>query len=97
MTDGAAGLMRAVEEVSPSSLCQRCLAHKMRNIAAKLPQDIRAEFEAAARAAYQAPSAAMAQALREDLLERFAKLVLSAVRCLCSPPRAPLPSRSRRG
>ncbi|MFC1491968.1 transposase, partial [Nitrospinota bacterium] len=55
VTDGASGLIRAVEEVLPDSLRQRCLAHKMRNIAAKLPEDIRAEFEGAARAAYQAP------------------------------------------
>jgi len=54
----------------------------MRNIAAKLPDDIRAEFGAATRADYQTPSVAMAQALREDLVERFAKQVPSAVRCL---------------
>ncbi|MFC1492199.1 IS256 family transposase, partial [Nitrospinota bacterium] len=81
VTDGAPGLMRAVEEVLPGSLRQRCLAHKMRNIAAKLPEDIRAEFEGAARAAYQAPSVAMARALREDLVERFVKAAPSAVRC----------------
>ena len=31
-TDGAPGLIRAVEEVFPKSLRQRCLAHKMRNL-----------------------------------------------------------------
>jgi transposase-like protein len=81
ITDGAPELIRAVEETLPNTLRQRCLAHKMRNIAAKLPDDIRAEFDTAARAAYQAPSMAMAQALHEDLVERFAKQVPSAVRC----------------
>ena len=61
-TDGAPGLIRAVEECLPTSLRQRCLAHKMRNIAVKLPEDIHAEFIQAARAAYQALSSAMAQA-----------------------------------
>lgn len=53
----------------------------MRNIAAKLPYDMRAKFETAARAGYQAPWVAMAQALREDLVDRFAKQAPSAVRC----------------
>lgn len=80
-TDGAAGLIRAVEECFPTALRQRCLAHKMRNLAGKLPEDIRAEFQAAARAAYQAPSPAMARALGEDLAARFQRQAPAAVRC----------------
>jgi transposase-like protein len=80
-TDGAPGLIRAVEEGLPMSLRQRCLAHKMRNIVAKLPEEGRAEFRQAARAAYEAPSLAMARALRDDLVERFAKVYPSAVQC----------------
>lgn len=81
VTDGAPGLISAVEECFSASLRQRCLAHKMRNLASKLPEDIRVEFEQAARASYQAPSKAMARALREDLVERFERRVPSAVRC----------------
>lgn len=81
VTDGAPGLIRAVEECLPTALRQRCLAHKMRNIAAKLPEEIEAEFKQAARAAYQAPSPAMAKALREDLVARFEKQAPSAVKC----------------
>jgi transposase-like protein len=80
-TDGAAGLIRAVEECFPTALRQRCLAHKMRNLGAKLPEDLRAEFEAAAKASYQAPSPAMARALREDLVARFERQAPTAVRC----------------
>ena len=80
-TDRAAGLIRAVEECFPTALRQRCLAHKMRNLAGKLPEDIRAEFQAAARAAYQAPSPAMARALGEDLAARFQRQAPAAVRC----------------
>ena len=36
-TDGAPGLIRAVEEVFPTSLRQRCLAHKTRNVTDKVP------------------------------------------------------------
>jgi len=38
-TDGAPGVIRAVEERFLSSLRQRCLAHKVHNIAAKLLRD----------------------------------------------------------
>jgi len=81
VTDGAAGLIRAVEECFPTSLRQRCLAHKMRNIRSKLPEDIAGEFREAARAAYQAPSPAMARILRDDLVERFDQEAPTAVRC----------------
>jgi transposase-like protein len=81
ITDGAPGLIRAVEECFPASLRQRCLAHRMRNLESKLPEEIRAEFKQAAKAAYQAPSVAMARALREDLVERFANRCPTAVRC----------------
>ena len=80
-TDGAPGLIRAVEECLPTSLRQRCLAHKMRNIGAKLPDEMHAEFNQAARAAYQAPSPAMAIALRDDLVSRFEKQLPSVVGC----------------
>lgn len=81
VTDGAAGLIAAAEICFAGSLRQRCLAHKMRNLLAKLPEEIRAEFRQAAKASYQAPSPALAQVLREDLVERYGKQYPSAVRC----------------
>lgn len=80
-TDGAAGLIAAVETCWPAALRQRCLAHKMRNLLAKVPEEIRAEFRTAAKAAYQAPSPQLAQVLREDLVARYGKQYPSAVRC----------------
>ena len=38
-TDGAPGLIRAVEEVFPQSLRQRCLAHKLRNLGRRSPRN----------------------------------------------------------
>ena len=81
VTDGAPGLIRSAEECLSLSLRQRCLAHKIRNIASKLPEDIRVAFTEAARASYQAPSPAMARALRDDLVERYEKDSPSAVAC----------------
>jgi transposase-like protein len=82
VTDGAAGLIRAVEECFPSSLRQRCLAHRIRNLMNKFSAaEIATEFKQAAKAAYEAPSAAMARVLREDLVERYGKEYPTAVRC----------------
>ncbi len=69
-TDGAPGLIRAVEECFPTALRQRCLPH-MRDILAKLPEEAIDEFRQAATAAHQAPSPAMARDLREDLVARL--------------------------
>lgn len=81
VTDGAAGVIKAVEEVFPDSLRQRCLAHKMRNLMNKVPEAVQSEFKTAARAAYQAPSVAMARMLRDDLMARFDRDHPSAVIC----------------
>ena len=81
VTDGAPGLIRATEECFPLSKRQRCLAHRMRNLLAKLPEEIHAAFKEAVRASYQAPSPAMAEALRDDLVEHYQERYPTAVRC----------------
>jgi transposase-like protein len=82
VTDGAAGLIRAVEECFPSSLRQRCLAHRVRNLMNKFSSaEIAVEFKQSAKAAYEAPSVAMARILREDLVNRYGKEYPTAVRC----------------
>ena len=81
ITDGAPGLIRAVEECFPASLRQRCLAHKMRNLLGKVPAELHDEVKQLAQAAYQAPSPAVARALREDFVEQFQRDLPTAVRC----------------
>jgi putative transposase len=36
-SDGAAGIIKAIEICFPRTARQRCLAHRMRNLAAKVP------------------------------------------------------------
>ncbi len=55
-SDGAPGIIRAIEECLPRSVRQRCLAHKMRNLQSKVPEDLWPEFKARSTACYQAPS-----------------------------------------
>ena len=62
VSDGAPGIIRAIEECFPRSARQRCLAHRMRNLAIKVPTDLWPEFKARVTACYQAPSRAIARA-----------------------------------
>ena len=70
-TDGAPGLIRAVEEVFPDSLRQRCLAHKTRNVTDKVPDRVRAEVKNAVRAAYYAPNREVADMVAADVLKTY--------------------------
>ncbi|MDS4030547.1 MAG: transposase [Candidatus Contendobacter sp.] len=79
--DGAPGLIRAVEEVFPQSPRQRCLAHKLRNLGAKVPEERWREVKAHALAAYQALSPLAARAAAEEFRRRHAREFPSAVAC----------------
>ena len=65
------GLIRAVEECFPRSLRQRCLAHRMRNLETKVPENEWPEFRSQVQACYQAPSLQVALALRESIVARY--------------------------
>jgi len=81
-SDGAPGVIRAIEECLPRSLRQRCLAHKMRNLQSKVPEDVWPEFKARAAACYQAASPALAHLLRNDIATTYETELPSAVACL---------------
>lgn len=80
-TDGAPGLIRAFEEVFPRSLRQRCLAHKLRNLQAKVPEERWREVGAEARAAYQAPGPALARLAAAEFRKHWIKEFPAAVAC----------------
>ena len=54
-SDGAPGIIKAIEECFPRAARQR-LAHRMRNLAIKVPEDVWPEFKVRVQATYQAPS-----------------------------------------
>lgn len=82
VSDGAPGIIRAIEECFPRLARQRCLAHKMRNLQSKVPDDVWPEFHARARACYQAASPALARILCDDIVATYAGDLPSAVACL---------------
>jgi putative transposase len=79
--DGAPGIIKAIESCLPRSERQRCLAHRMRNLAAKVPEDLWPEFKLRATAAYQAPSRAIARDLAEGVVTDYEAELPSAVAC----------------
>lgn len=70
-----------MEEVFPKSLRQRCLAHKIRNLESKVPQECWREVKARALAAYQAASPMLAEFAREEFVKRFEREFPSATAC----------------
>ena len=80
-SDGAPGLMAAIEEIWPCSLRQRCLVHKKRNILDKVPDSARQEVKKALNAIYDAPNREVADVVTTDFIERYGELYPSAVAC----------------
>ena len=81
VSDGAPGIIKAIETCFPRSERQRCLAHRMRNLAVKVTEDLWPEFRERATAAYQAPSRALARELAEGLARDYESTLPSAVAC----------------
>jgi transposase-like protein len=85
VTDGAPGLVRAVEELWPEADRQRCSVHRLRNILAKLPKraDVRRRVQAAYWAALdEAASAEEAEAHLRGLVAELERDYPSAAACL---------------
>ena len=80
-SDGAPGIIKAIEICFPRAARQACLAHRMRNLAAKLPEDVWPEFKVRAQAVYQAPSRAIARELAAGVVADYGRKYDTAV-CL---------------
>ena len=81
-SDGAPGLLRAIEEVFPMSLRIRCWAHKMRNVLDKVPDTYRNEVKAHLQAIRDAPTPEAGEQAAKEVLDRFADRFPSAMRSL---------------
>jgi putative transposase len=81
-SDGAPGLIRAVEETWPKSLRLRCWVHKMRNVLAKVPESMRAEVKAHLLAIRDAPTLEAGRAAVRGFLARFGREFPAACACL---------------
>jgi len=85
VTDGAPGLVRAVDELWPEAGRQRCTVHRLRNILAKLPkrEDIRRRVQATYWAALdEAASPEEAETSLRGLVSELEHEYPSAAACL---------------
>jgi putative transposase len=81
VSDGAPGVIKAIETCFPRSARQRCLAHRMRNLAAKVPEDVWLEVKARIHAVYHAPSRAIARDLAKGVVADYENEFSSAIIC----------------
>lgn len=80
--DGNPGLKKAIREVFPQSLKQRCQVHKMRNILSKLPKSVIAEVKPLIWQVFRAKSYELGLEKGRQLIERFKQRYPSAMECL---------------
>ena len=82
VTDGGKGLHAALAVVYPYAPRQRCWAHKLRNVAAKLPRTIQAPCLQEAKTLYQAPTRREAVTRFRHWERRWQRRAPKAVACL---------------
>ena len=80
--DGAPGLVKAVKRVWPRVYRQRCLAHKMRNIIAKLPRLMQSKMKGLVQQVFRAPTYAAALKRGRDLIAKFKDRYPASMECL---------------
>ncbi|MDZ7272203.1 MAG: IS256 family transposase [candidate division KSB1 bacterium] len=81
-SDGAPGVLRAIEEVWPQSLRLRCWVHTMRNILDKIPDSAQAEIKAHVLTIRDAPTLEAGRQAAAEVLERYSRLYPSAMASL---------------
>jgi putative transposase len=89
-TDGAIGLMQAIDAVWPKSLRIRCWFHKMPNFQQKVPAQAWPEVKALLVDMRDAPSREKAEQRRDVLVERYQREFPELCRCLLDDAAASL-------
>ena len=82
--DGNAGLLRAVGETWSQTAVQRCIAHRMRNILAKVPKKLQEAVKRELRTIFYAANEAEAREMAGRFEGKWGSELPSATRCLMS-------------
>lgn len=82
ISDGNPGLKKAVKQVFPNAMRQRCQVHKMRNILAKLPKAVLKDMKKLIQHVFLAPSYEVGLKRGYALINRFKDRYPSAMECL---------------
>jgi len=89
-SDGAPGLLRALQEVFPKSVRIRCWMHKMQNVLGKLPEQAREEVKAWLQAVREAPTLEEGRAKAAQVIARFERDYPAAMKCFADDLEASL-------
>jgi transposase-like protein len=79
-TDGAPGLIKAVEAIWPEAERIRCWAHKMRNVLDKVPEEARSAVQSCLEAVRDAPDYPTDRRLAAEVVALFEGAYPSAMR-----------------
>jgi len=71
VSDGNKGAHAAMRKYCPQSKRGRCIAHKLRNLSVKVPQDVQEQVLAEAKAVYYAPNRETADTLAAQFIDRY--------------------------
>lgn len=82
ISDGNPGLKRAIKECFSNSFYQHCQVHKMRNILAKLPEEVRAQMKSLIGKAFRAKTYEEGLAKARVIIQEFKGRFPSAMECL---------------
>lgn len=82
ISDGNAGLIRAVREMWPQVHRQRCIAHRIRNVLARVPKGEQRMIRKALNRIFYAPSEAEAIAEARQFAEKWTNMYPEAVTIL---------------
>lgn len=80
-SDGAPGLIRAIEECLPESRRGRCIVHKLRNISGKLPDLAAQEVMPKVKNVYYQTDRELALMYAAKLVEEYASVYPAAIKC----------------
>lgn len=80
--DGGLGFWKALEEVWPTTLAQRCWVHKTANILSKLPKSVQGKAKQALHDIWMAPTQAKANEAFDHFARTFEAKYPAAVECL---------------
>ena len=82
VTDGNPGGLKAIEEVFPRSLKQRCQKHRLENILGKAPKEVRAELKASILESFHAESYEQGQKKGREVIAHYRQRFPSAMKCM---------------
>ena len=81
VTDGNPGVLKAIAEVFPRSLKQRCQKHRLENILCKAPKEVRDELKAAILESFHANSYEQGLKKCREVIARYRQRFPSAMKC----------------